>query len=80
MSNYCDPCRDSCHAPMIKIHEHPHIKMLTLTLRVTQKHIFHPPKIKTPFTFHESFSPKFSYAKKKYGDMLKRERDVKLSK
>ena len=37
--------------------------MLTLTLRVTQKHVFCPPKIKTPFIYHESFSPKFSYAK-----------------
>ena len=46
--------------------------MLTLTPRVTQKHVFHPPKIKTPFICHESFSPKFSYAKKKYGAMLKK--------
>jgi hypothetical protein len=38
--------------------------MLTLTLRVTQKHVFHPPKIKTPFICYESFSPKFSHAKK----------------
>ena len=41
--------------------------MLTLTLRVTQKHVFCPPKIKTPFICHESFSPKFSYAKKSMG-------------
>ena len=27
---------------------------------------------KTPFIYHESFSPKFSYAKKKYGAMLKK--------
>ena len=47
--------------------------MLTLTLRVMQKHVFfHPPKIKTPFIYHESFSPKFSYGKKKYGAMLKK--------
>ena len=46
--------------------------MLTLTLRVMQKHVFHPPKIKTSFICHESFSPKFSYAKKKYGAMLKK--------
>ena len=50
--------------------------MLTLTLRVTQKHVFRPPKIKTPFIGHESFSPKFSYAKNKYGAMLKKERDT----
>jgi hypothetical protein len=50
--------------------------MLTLTLRVTQKHVFRPPKIKTPFVCHESLSPKFSHAKKKYGAMLKRERDT----
>jgi len=46
--------------------------MLTHTLRVTQKHVFRPPKINTPFIYHESFSPKFSYAKKKYGAMLKK--------
>ena len=46
--------------------------MLILTLRVMQKHVFHPPKIKTPFICYESFSPKFSYAKKKYGAMLKK--------
>ena len=50
--------------------------MLTHTLRVTQKHVFRPPKINTPFIYHESFSPKFSYAKKKYGAMLKKERDT----
>ena len=50
--------------------------MLTLTLRVTQKYVFRPPKIKAPFICHESFSPKFSYAKKKYGAMLKKERDT----
>ena len=54
----------------------PTNKMLTLTPRVTQKHVFRPPKIKTPFIYHESFSPKFSYAKKKYGAMLKKERDT----
>ena len=46
--------------------------MLALTLWVTQKHVFRPPKIKTPFICHESFSLKFSYAKKKYGAMLKK--------
>jgi hypothetical protein len=50
--------------------------MLTLTLRVTQKLVFCPPKIKTPLICHEPFSPKFSYAKKKYGAMLKKERDA----
>ena len=54
--------------------------MLTLTLRVTQKHVFCPPKIKTPFIYHESCFPKYSYAKKKYGAMLKKERHMKLSK
>ena len=53
--------------------------MLTLTLRVMQKHVFHPPKIKTSFICHESFSPKFSYAKKKYEALLKK-RHMKLSK
>ena len=57
----------------------PTNKMLTLTPTVTQKHVFHPPKIKTPFICHESFSPKFSYAKNKYGAMLKIERRMKLS-
>ena len=52
--------------------------MLTLTLRVTQKHVFHLPKIKTSFICHESFSLKFSYAKKKYESMLKRERHEAL--
>ena len=46
--------------------------MLTLTLRVTQKHVFRPPKIKTPFIYHESFSPKVLYAKNKYEVMLKK--------
>ena len=54
--------------------------MLTLTLRVTQKYAFRQPKIKTQFICHESFSLKFSYAKKKYGAMLKKERHMKLSK
>ena len=45
LSNCCDSHRDSCHAPMNKTHEHPQIKLLTLTLRVTQKHVFfRPPK------------------------------------
>ena len=52
--------------------------MLTLTLRVTQKHVFHPPKIETPFICHESFSLKFSCAKKKESmDYVKKsERDI----
>ena len=50
--------------------------MLILTPRVTQKHIFGPPKIKTPFICHESFSPKFSYAKKSMGLYWKRERET----
>ena len=54
----------------------PTIKMLTLIPRVMQKHVFHLPKIKTSFICHESFSPKFSYAKKKYEAMLKKERDT----
>ena len=44
LSNYWDPCWDSRHAPMIKTHVHPQIKLLTLTLRVMEKHVFHPPK------------------------------------
>ena len=48
--------------------------MLTLTLRVTQKHVFCPPKIKTPFISHETFSLKFSYAENKvWGYAKKRE-------
>ena len=50
--------------------------MLTITLRVTQKHVFRPPKIKTPFICHESFSPKFAYAKKRMGLYLKKERET----
>ena len=42
----------------------PTIKIITLTLRVTQKHVFQPPKIKTSFICHESFPLKLSYAKK----------------
>ena len=80
MSNCCDPYRDSRHAPMIKIQEHPHIKMLTLTLRVTQKHVFRPPKIKTLFICHKSFSPKFLYAKKEVWGYAKKERHIKLLK
>jgi hypothetical protein len=38
--------------------------MLTLILRVTQKQVSHPPKIKTPFICHESFSPKFFICQK----------------
>jgi hypothetical protein len=53
--------------------------MLTLTLRVTQQHVFRPPKIKTPFVCHESFSLKSSHAKKKHGAMLKKERDTRSS-
>ena len=50
--------------------------MLTLTLRVTQKHAFSVHQIKSPFICHECFPPKLSYEKKKYGAMLKRERDT----
>jgi hypothetical protein len=58
---------------MIKIHVHPQIKMLTLTLRVTQQHVLLYTKIKTPFVCRESLSPKFficqkeacAYAKKR---------------
>ena len=28
---------------MIKAHVHPQIKLLTVTVRVTQEHVFHPP-------------------------------------
>jgi hypothetical protein len=47
--------------------------MLTLTLSVTQKHDFSIHQINTPFIYHNPFSSKFSYAKKKYGAMLKKE-------
>jgi hypothetical protein len=50
--------------------------MLTLTLRVTQKHAFSIHQINTPIIYYEPFSPKFSYAKKKYEAMLKKERDI----
>jgi len=42
-------------------------KMLTLTLRVTQKHAFPFTKINTPFIWHEYLSQKFLCAKRKYG-------------
>ena len=58
LSNCCDPCRDSRTLTN---------KMLTLTIRVTQKHVFYPPKIKTSFICHESLSLKLSYAKKSMG-------------
>jgi hypothetical protein len=51
---------------MIKIHVHSRNNTLALTLRVTQKHIIHPPnKI-----FHPSvmtLSLKFTFGKRKYG-------------
>jgi len=52
------------------IHVHPEIKMLTLTLRVTQKHAIHPPKIiNTPFMCSDLFQnfPKgiLGYTKRK---------------
>ena len=42
----------------------PTNKMLTLTLRITHKHVFPPTKIITPFIYHVSLSQKLSYAKK----------------
>jgi hypothetical protein len=41
--------------------------------------LFPSTKINAPIIYHESFSPKFSYAKKKYRAMLKKERCMKLS-
>jgi hypothetical protein len=37
-----------------------------------QKHVFPSTKKNTPFIYRESFSPKFSYAKKKNRAMLKK--------
>jgi len=42
--------------------------------------IFHPLKINTPFTCHEFLSPKFSCAKRKYGAMLKKEKNIHAKK
>ena len=56
----------------------PTNKLLTLTLRVMQKHIFFVHQIITPFIYHVSFSQKFSYAKKNsMGYAKKRERKEK---
>ena len=64
LTNWCDPCTNSRHTPMIKIHVHPHIKMITLTLRVTQKHAFSV-HLKKHHSFVLSLSlQRFSYAKR----------------
>jgi hypothetical protein len=53
---------------MIKIHVHPPNKMLTLTLRVTQKLAFPPTKIKTPsLMLGTSLSKILFLPKREYG-------------
>jgi hypothetical protein len=68
LSNFVDPCWDSFHTPMIKIHVHPNIIILTLALRVTQKHVLHPPNTPTLVSWDSQniHLPKesMSYAKK----------------
>ena len=54
----------------------PTNKMLTLTLKVTQKHVVRLPKIKTPFICHESFSPKFFICRKEVWGYAKKKRDT----
>ena len=51
--------------------------MLTLTLRVTQKHAFFVHQIFTPFFYLESLFQNVSYAKRKVWAMLKKERKEK---
>jgi len=41
--------------------------MLTLTLRVAQKHAIHPPNKKTPFICHDPLSQESSFAKENMG-------------
>ena len=62
---------------MIKIHVHPQIKLLTLTLRVTQKHAFSIHQINTPFVYHVSLSQKFDMPKRIVWAMLKKEKEKK---
>ena len=52
----------------------PTNKLLTLTLRVTQKHAFSVHQIITPFVYHVSLSQKFSYAKKNSMSYAKNEK------
>ena len=60
---------------MINTHVHPQIKLLTLTLRVTQKHAFSVHQIITPFTLSCVSLSKISCAKKKdMGYAKKREK------
>ena len=62
---------------MIKTHVHPQIKLLTLTLRVTQKHAFSIHQINTPFVYHVSLSQKFDMPKRIVWAMLKKEKEKK---
>ena len=51
----------------------PTNKLLTLTLRVTQKHAFSIHQIITPFIYHKSLSLKFHMPKRIVWAMLKKE-------
>ena len=77
LSNCCDPCWDSRHAPMIKTHVHPQIKLLILTLRVTQKHAFfaHQNNYSVHFIMCLSLSIKIHVPKRRIWAMLKTERE-----
>ena len=55
----------------------PTNKLLTLTLRVTQKHAFFVHQIITPFIYHVSLSQRFSYAKKNSMGYAKKRRKRK---
>ena len=59
----------------------PTNKMLTLTLRVTQKHAFFVHQIITPFIYHVSLSQKFHVPKRIVWAMLKkRKRKISMQK
>ena len=50
----------------------PIIKKLTLTLRVTQKHVFHPPKYKNSVHLSWALHSKVFICQKEYGAILKK--------
>ena len=55
----------------------PTNNLLTLTLRVTQKHAFSVHQIITPFIYHVSLSQKFHVPKRIVWAMLKKEKEKK---
>ena len=64
LSNCCDPCWDSRHAPMIKTHVHPQINCWLLHWELHTNMLFRSNKIITPFVYHVCVSLKIFMCQK----------------